>query len=571
MGAFFLVEGGGGAEAALAKILAEQEFTDPTVLAVGPRRLYLYPKRNAAAPSLHRVDDRNFCAATGTLLYRSKLGSAALAALFADVTGAGIDPDELFGCFCLLVCVDGELRVYVDGLGIYPVWHDAGHGVLSSSFPAVAAAQPRLTVDPQCVYEYLFQGATYGWRTVFDQVSVFDCRRGLAFGEAGVRPCDPLPAPRRAPVAGGFDDHVARNVDNIRRYYRAIVAAFGDRVDTALSGGYDSRLTLALLREGGSAPNIHVYGRDTDADVRVAKAIAAGEGFDLKHEDKGGRPRVAPDAFADVVRRNFLNFNGCPVDGLLDNGTDLATRLTRCAGGELMLNGGGGEIYRNFFYLPDGNYQVRDLLWSFYSRFDPRVCTAAFDEGAYHAALGDKVRDVLGLDGTRMTRAQVEFLYVAFRCRFWMGLNNGVNNRFGSSLTPFIDPATVPDANAVPLAFKNHGRLEAAMIAAVDRRLAGYPSDYGHDFLTPPPLKRRLKDLTTLLRPPRLRRHLYRLKTHTRAGWPYFLGDDYVGRVVDPAFPRMGRFMKVAAVADPAQYNRLCTLEYLFQTLGAET
>ena len=229
-----------------------------------------------------------------------------------------------------------------------------------------------------------------------------------------------------------------------------------------------------------------------------------------------------------------------------------------------MLNGGGGEIFRNFFYLPNRPFDVREILWTFYSQYDPLVCTIRFDERGYLDELGRKLGDSVNAQGQRLTRRQVEMIYPMFRCRYWMGKNNSINNRLGWALTPFIDPHIVWDALEIPLSLKNSGRLEAQMIAATDPNLAAYPSAYGHGFDAPAPLMRRLKDLTTRRKPPLLRRYTHRLKR--RMGGEIsspLLKEPYLSRALDPSFPVMSQFFKIETIKDDGQMNRLCTVEVL--------
>jgi hypothetical protein len=78
-----------------------------------------------------------------------------------------------------------------------------------------------------------------------------------------------------------------------------------------------------------------------------------------------------------------------------------------------------------------------------------------------------------------------------------MGHNHSINQAFGFTLTPFIERHIVAAALKVPIRFKNHGRLEAAMIRAVDPVLACDPSGYAYNFARDSPLARRLKDYAT--------------------------------------------------------------------------
>ncbi|HXV76643.1 MAG TPA: hypothetical protein VD788_10020, partial [Candidatus Polarisedimenticolaceae bacterium] len=386
----------------------------------------------------------------------------------------------------------------------------------------------------------------------------YDLGNDFAFGEWR----DSLP---REIEGAPFERHVEAGLGNLRRIYRSIAAGFGGKIDSGLSGGYDSRLTLALLREQGVTPALHVYGKSDDPDVRVATEIARGEGLTLEHVDKSMRPATSAEDFPAVVADNCHALDGCPPDGIFDGGADVETRRERCAGGELMLNGGGGEIFRNFFYLPDRSLTVRAFLWSFYSRYDPSWCTDRFSEEAYLTRLGDKITADLGTTGGKLRRAEIELIYPLFRCRYWMGKNNSNNNRFGWALTPFIDYRTVGGAVRVPIDYKSYGRLQAELIRRIDPRLAGYPSVYGHPFAAPPPLGRRVKELLSIARPPLLRRYLYRIKYRRPQPRGRYLDDRFVHRVVDPGFPFLSRFFKLDRINDPAVYNRVCTLEYLFE------
>ena len=142
-----------------------------------------------------------------------------------------------------------------------------------------------------------------------------------------------------------------------------------------------------------------------------------------------------------------------------------------------------------------------------------------------------------------------------------------MNNRIGWALTPFSDPNILKDAVRIPLRYKSHGRFEAQLIQLLSPRLASYTSVYGHDFAENPPISRRIKDMATLLRPTLVRRYIYRMRMRSQHSgpMPYYLRQEYIGGTIDQDFPHMSRFFHVRNFKDAEQYNRLCTLEYLFQ------
>ncbi len=474
------------------------------------------------------------------------------------------------GSFCVLRYCEGRLTLLPDKLGLYKIYRDESGSVISSSFLGVLETVEQLRPDPQSIYEYVFQGATYDGRTLFDQVRLLE-RRAIFHLGSTIAAC-PLPDDLcDGPDWSSFDDHLARAHDALRVIFRSIVAGFGDAIDTALSGGFDSRLILALLREQRAMPRIHVYGASTDPDVRIAKTIAAGEGILIEHVDKSAATPPDADEFRDLVVRNFMRLDGYPAEGIFDNGSDVATRADRAAGGALALNGGGGEIFRNFFYLGDRTYSIRQLLWSFFSGFDPAMCSEAFDEREYLLGMAKAIARLFGKPadadcaGIRLAREEIEYLYPCLRCVYWMGRNNSVNNRFGYAATPFIATELIKLALRIPIAAKNYGRFEAALIARADPALAGYPSAHGQPPSEAPSLSRRLEAGMTMLRPPWVRRFSYRIQ-HRRARLrPSFVLGDGLAKVIDPSFPELRRYFKIDKVTDEFVLNRIATLEYIFE------
>lgn len=574
MGAFYLLQRNKHPDEAavlerLDACMHRQGFRSPVSASSGGVLVRAFGKVNVRNENYYRSGDDDWAVSAGTFVYDGRMGRDALKAALDTFTPAAPEWDKIYGHFCLILCRHGTVHVVLDRVGTYKVYASTDKRILSSSFLAVADAVKASAFSDQEVYEYVFQGATYGKGTIVKDVEILESSAIWQFGESAKG----VPLQGKADTAGGsasFEDLVQVSLSNLRAYFGAIANCF-PRIDTALSGGYDSRLCLALLREQGVTPRVHVYGGEHDPDVKIAKAIAAGERFPLEVIDKGRFPKVEVGDFPNLVERNFWSFDGYPADGIFDNGSDLASRLDRCANAEVMLNGGGGEIFRNFFYLPDRTYKPRELLWAFYSRFDPKVCGREFSEDRYFAALETKLRAAIGAGEELLSRDQVEAAYPMFRSRFWMGRNNSLNNRFGWALTPFAEHGIVKDTVAIPIKYKNFGAFEARLIEETDSRLAGYPSAYGHDFARRPPVKRVLKEMATLIRPTYLRRYSYRLQMRMKhLARPYFLKPPYLHRVIDPSFPVMSRFFDMDGVRDLEHYRRICTLEYLARRLSLE-
>lgn len=202
----------------------------------------------------------------------------------------------------------------------------------------------------------------------------------------------------------------------------------------------------------------------------------------------------------------------------------------------------------------------------------PGDCAEGFDDAAYSRRLAARLAADVGIPADAvdrpMPRPLVEALYPLSRCRWWMGRNASINNRLGKAITPFVDAEVVATTLPLPLPLKDHGRLQAAIIARADAALAAHSSAYGHTFLQPPPRRRVLSNWATYLRPPALRARMFRLRRRPLAP-PPALTPERLSTVLGGTPEIMPRFFRLSRMRDAGQLNRAMTLELLFRRLCA--
>ena len=578
MGGFVLVhksEGDGCAgtrtAAVASEIFSRMGITGACVLHDRNYELAVFPKRNTRELSVVEFDNGDFVCTCGTLIYKDSIGKAAAISFYQDYE----PPFELhlraMGHFAVILRKAGSTKIVLDSFGGYHVFCDTRMRIASSSFLAVAYTIDLLTLDAQGAYEYVFNGVVSGNATLFNEVILAPVNCAIA-----VRPrC--LEITRRrvfVPNEGSdaaFEETVNRSIELLDRYFAPVASNFGDRVTCALSGGYDSRLIVAMLRRHGVQPQLYVYGPQDDCEIALAQAIARREGFRLEVVDKEKQCRWEPDEFAQIAHENFLAEDGYGWAGIFHNSAETKQRTWRVGGDAIALNGGGGEIWRNFFYLLDHPYTLRNLLWSFYGCFDPLTCTHVFDEEDYYRGLEVKLKALIGDAPELLPRPTIEWLYHNFRCRAWDGRVNTINNTFGYATLPFLERPITEQASTINIGWKNHGAYEAELIRRADPRLAACPSSYGHDFSRPPPPSRRLRDYGTYLRPAALRRYTYRLRYRFRQPpeWRGYLQSAYREAVLPRGPDTVRRLFRLERVRDPEQFTRILSLEYTLRQFGS--
>lgn len=511
---------------------ARQGFREPVRLSwqSGAAWWYATPGNPRGSGACRRHGDR-FAAYVGTAHWNGLTREALLDRLLADHADFGTMPlDDFAGSFVMLVGGPSGVWLFNDPLGLHKLYETRDGKLASTSFMVCRATLRAPQVDRLRAQEYVLLGANHALETPLQDVRIADPLQARELRSGERRTLFPpdrwrMPCPVKRP-----EEAVEALSERIRVTFEEMVRAFGADIGMALSGGFDSRLLLAALDRVGVAPTLYVYGRSEDDDVLIATRMAQRLGMPIECIDKAALNAGRPALTSLTLKERIAFFDGLPPDGAFDLGADRDTRLKQVAGGRLNLNGGGGEILRNFFYLRDERFSAGDLAAAFYSNWPAEVFASDDERRAFVDAMTQGIARCLGRDGRLdegMPRSDVELVYSLFRLRYWMGRNNSLAGRYGAFLTPLVHPRLVPLAASLPLRWKNFGRLEAAVLASLSPRVAAGPSAYGFEFINGPSTTYRLKVSATLYRPVAVRRlsgqarRWLRLATPTSLPWAW--------------------------------------------------
>lgn len=527
-------------------------------------------------PEQRQVEDGVVETASGTaccvgpLWYRGHFGRQALAALLDEVHATGrLDEGALRGNFALFLHAGGHAWLLNDALGLVRIHASADRCFFSTSWLAACAYLPRVDMDAGAAIEYVLLGASHACHSVargIDRLPL-GCVQDLRRRRAWQRFPDGFGSPDRGFTS--LDAAVEAIAEHLHAVSGEVAAAFPGRVHAALSGGFDSRLIVAGLLAAGVQPHLFVYGDADSPDVAIARAVAAATGLELDATDKGAMDRDLPAPDLETLEQSALFFDGLPNDGIHDPGADRRTRLQQTAGGRIALNGGGGEVFRNFFHLPDRAFSARDMVRAFYRGFGRSVFREPGGLANYEARLAASMRSVMGMSpagSEPLSRAQVELLYPLFRCHHWMGVNNSLAVRHGYYATPLVDLTSVRLALRVPLRWKNAGVLESRLVTALHPAIAAQPSAYGFRLDAGPGWRARLAEWAACARPVRLRPLINatrRRLRHVRVA-PALL---HRYRALLPGEWRMDPLLDLAQLADDHALGRALAIEVVWRRL----
>jgi len=451
----------------------------------------------------------------GPIWYRGTFGKVALRHLLDEIDDqTWIDETQLHGNFAMFLCKEGKAWLFNDSPGFLRIYSSEDKRYYSTSWLATRAYAGSANIHEAAAIEYVLLGATHSDQTVAPSVSKLPLGCTFDLGKRCITRRFPDGISAGARRFTSINDGVESIASHLSTVFAEIATAFPGKSVAALSGGFDSRLIVAGLVASGVRPQLFVYGNDGSQDVTIAMSIAQAESLPLRVVDKDAMNAQLPAATLETLTRNALFFDGLSNDGVLDSGADRATRLMQSAEGAIALNGGGGEIFRNFFHLPGGRFHAIDLVHAFYRGFDASVFRRAGGLESYEVGLATSIARSIINDPSMsygnceqmafdhaFEREQIELIYPLFRCHHWMGLNNSIALRCGYFATPLIDLTLLRDASMLPLVWKNAGLFESRLIAQLHPRIARHVSAYGFRFSEGPDRRARWNEWITSKRP----------------------------------------------------------------------
>ena len=424
------------------------------------------------------------------------LGTAALAHRLR--TG---DELHLIAAPFAAVVVHGE-RVYAaaDFLGLRHLYAVARPGWAAVSTSARLLARiAGADLDPTALGGYRITGFHLGLDTPFAGVTKLPAgaRWQLAGGVISTLPGEPPAVAWAGEPRAVAPSNLPSPADAARLLGESINGCLDAHPRTVfeLSGGLDSRLTLAALpvgrRAGVRALTLAAPG---SADAAVARRIAARYRLDHQVVDLGRLADLTPADAYRLVHRAAVRHDatGNPVAlGVLDWAEARVEPGVR-------INGQGGELARGFYFGEPRGPVTPDKVdrffrwWFTANDAVPGYCLAPEFARRSQAEVRDRLRAIFSRYHADWLSATDEF-YLRERIHRWVGINYTGACLQRVIVSPFLDPRFVALARALPPEVKRSSGFAARVLEALDPELARLRLASG---LRPVTFPRRLAEYT---------------------------------------------------------------------------
>ncbi len=503
-----------------------------------------------------------FVITVGTFFYNKNTGATAASEFYEDYKAGKEVFGKLNGQFGVVLYINNKLEIFNDNLGLYHLYYDKNYGAFSNSFLAISKSCINKTISDQEIYEYLFHGTTYGNKTVFEEIEGLDREKILNI----------IPIPelynKNLPVLdyGGeksFDGLIELTSEDLINYFQMIKSNFDNNISSALSGGYDTRLMFSIMEKIDLHPKYYVSGKKDSSDVQIAQKLAEYKNIPLKIFYWEDIKKINVDDFYQLILNKYYLNDALTPKGLFLSISDMD--LVNARGNILNLNGQAGEVYRDFWYLPNKSFTILDFVRSRYDSFLDKYCTEKFNKKIFLTNLSMKIKNTLHFQSEYLTRQEIDSIYPFFRTRFWVGNVNKRINYLSYGLWPFADWELIEKSKHIPVKYKFYGQFEAKLIAHISPKLAKIISNYGYNFYDTMPIKYKLKNYIKYNVPIYLRPYLRKMKVKNKKNIkPYYFSKEYL----DPIFGEKPLFMETylhTNYPDFETFSRILSLELMLK------
>jgi hypothetical protein len=376
-----------------------------------------------------------------------------------------------------------ELIAWSDPLGMFPVYVAESAGISWCSTSALAlAAVLHSQLDTEALRGLFMDGTIRTPRTAFlgiRRLGIGEQAR-LARGDAQInRVWSPFCSPRDY---RRIEEAAEEGLALIRRSCRRIYQIW-PRCVCDLTGGLDSRLVVAAAASQQLPVQVTVTGHESDLDVTIARDIAERMRWPMEHFSEPtdwGQQRW--ELFKRGVALADGELPGSAVDGTIRVKLALSERF------DAAVVGGGGELYRDFFWQQEywriGKTSDLDLPRLFRYRFffsgGPRISLFRGDWRPDYLNGQIKVaQQIVDLEPEALNTAKLDALYL-WKCSGHFARYGGAMNPLIASTFPLFSRDLFEYSASLPWRYRvGGGRLEREIIAMAHPKLAAMPTAYG--------------------------------------------------------------------------------------------
>lgn len=464
--------------------------------------IYFYEKIDSKNSNIYK-NGNDFVLSSGTFFYKDSNLKDSLKEFYNDFIHDTVQKSSIYGHYVILLYINEKIIILNDSLGVQRIFSDSYKNVLSSSFLATwfSSIEP-LILNKDAFIEKIISGYITYPETLINKIidityeSFEDdkiCKIHYSFKIGSI--------PK--------ENELNYQYLEIKKYFnRLLKITGGNKISLGVSGGFDSRLLLGLIKD---YPNKYLFTHLTEG-VHLKESKIAVELTDRLEENLSVIKTKHPKNIAYNEKLKLLDDLIYYYDGRTANNSGAFSETgtfnynyQHLKGVYLGLNGKGGEVYRNYYNLKNNK------KYSFNSWYSAFVCFPSFKymfsknkQSLILGRINKKISNRIAPLNNQWCRWDIQRYYSEIRQADCEGSIISAHNKIVNYISPFLD------GNFLSVAYKSFNKLgrfdnfQSELISKVSVKLAIIQSKYGYN-LNSKNYSNKIKDIILYMIPFRIK------------------------------------------------------------------
>lgn len=443
--------------------------------------LYLFQKQ-LTKHTQYIENEHFFICVVGTLVYKNKSIESTLPAVLSDLTNGINISENIIGGYFLIIYnkITGSIQFKTDLLGVQKTFVYGQNEVLSSSFISIVEGVTNsLTLNRDAIVENLCTGSIHSNETIVNEIVKFQASENEAERKKFFE---------NHPTFQTKKESVEKQIEALDEYFIKIKPYFNNiKIDSGITGGFDSRLLFAMLKRHFSLSSIQLHShrrKILNLEFLIGEKIAKNSLVSFVSEEVCAIEDIGDNVLENIIDEGLYFYDGQIITHAFwhEEFNTLAYRKKILGDHLLGLHGIGGEQYRNQERIIG---KIAFDKWIEYGLIKKMA-----GEPFIHNSTKRKITEKLTITITEKLDIKNNHIGLLELKRFAnevyipsnRGVRSNMENKISYFLCPYADPFVSRIAyGAVPFLGVSLN-YQAEIINRVDPVLAKEISDYGFNF-----------------------------------------------------------------------------------------
>lgn len=435
-------------------------------------------------------DEFFFLCVIGTLIYKNSLDREALNLLKIDLLKNDVEEltQYMDGHFALFVIKKNlaTLHIITDHAGIIQIYiyQNGNSFIFSSSSMAISRIKP-VTINESGVAQFLRNSFVCGSKTIYNEIELLEPATVYSYSIENKPKLRGKKQYWKSPV--NVDENIQFQEAALQlseRLNKSLGVFDGKKIICDLTAGYDSRLILSSILSKDSKKldfETFVYGPETSKEVKLVKSYAKELSIINHHLQL---PKNWKDEFPHYSEKALNITDG--EDNVFQYAPILYAQYFKKQNFDISVNGLGGELYRDFWWLQEFLYARKPANLS--RLIHSRILQYEYDYSIFseHWKKLLLYLDQIFLNNFQQTIAdmdlrnsyntlQIDNIYFREKIRKWAGRLISSSNQILQTVSPLNFKETLQISMVIPPKIKKRGKIVRAIIESNNNRLAILP------------------------------------------------------------------------------------------------